>query len=120
MENNGGFASVRSPLLKWNLDDYSGIALRVRGDGKTYGFILRCAGVARLRWQAAFYTEPDLWETVYVPFTRFIPHRFGTHVWGAPPLNVSTITSCGLIISDEQVGPFQLEIAWIAAYPMTK
>ncbi|MFW5691600.1 MAG: CIA30 family protein [Chloroflexota bacterium] len=117
-ENNGGFASVRSPSVDLDLGGADGISLHVKGDGKRYGFILRCADVPRIRYQIAFFSEPDLWEVVHLPFSRFKPKRLGSLVWGAPPLNPRAITNCGLIISEGQYGPFELHIAWVAAYPM--
>ena len=32
LENNGGFASIRSGPRRWDLDAYSGIAMRFRGE----------------------------------------------------------------------------------------
>ena len=36
LENNGGFASVRSPRMQDSLGNFEGIVFRVRGDGKRY------------------------------------------------------------------------------------
>jgi len=34
-----------------------------------------------------------------------------------PPLDPGKVTSVGLLISEKQGGPFQLEVAWIKAAP---
>ena len=40
-ENNGGFSSVRSQAVVHDLSAFEGLVLRVRGDGKRYGFRLK-------------------------------------------------------------------------------
>ncbi len=116
LENNGGFASVRSPDVAFDLHEYTGVRLRVRGDGKRYGFILRSALTMSVRYQAEFDAPADQWATVSLPFAAFRPKVFGMTLPLAPPLNRRRITSCGLIISDKQAGPFRLVVAHIAAY----
>jgi NADH dehydrogenase [ubiquinone] 1 alpha subcomplex assembly factor 1 len=118
LENNGGFASMRSPDNLYDLGGKDGLSIRCRGDGKRYGLILRCKSETRLRYQMHFHTEPDLWETVHLAFSRFKPKRLGAFVWGAPPLDPAQIVSVGLIISEGQDGKFALEMEWIAAYPI--
>lgn len=118
LENNGGFASVMSPNVRFDLSNASGIALHIYGDGKTYGFVIRCANNMRIRYQTRFDTEPNMWETVYLPFSRFQPMIFGTILAGAPPMNLSYVSNCGLIITEKQFGEFNLEMAWIASYPI--
>ena len=62
LENNGGFASVRSRPAEHPLAGFEGVALRVRGDGKTYKMRLRATetfdGVS---YQASFATQPGRW-----------------------------------------------------------
>ncbi|MCX7876956.1 MAG: CIA30 family protein [Melioribacteraceae bacterium] len=36
LKNNGGFASLRSPIKNYNFNDYSGLEIRIKGDGKIY------------------------------------------------------------------------------------
>jgi NADH dehydrogenase [ubiquinone] 1 alpha subcomplex assembly factor 1 len=36
LENNGGFASIRTFPTDYNLSGFDGISIRVRGDGKKY------------------------------------------------------------------------------------
>jgi Complex I intermediate-associated protein 30 (CIA30) len=74
--NSGGFASVRTrnfdPAI--DLSAYEGIALRVKGDGNRYKFMLRTES----RWDGvahchSFDTIADTWITVRIPFSEFIP-----------------------------------------------
>ena len=56
------------------------------------------------------------WATISIPFSAFQPKVFGMTLPLAPPLHRQRITSCGLIISDKQAGPFQLTVESIGAY----
>src|SRR5690606_39501342 len=44
LENNGGFASVRSGAIEQDLGKTHGVVVRVRGDGKTYQFRIWTTG----------------------------------------------------------------------------
>jgi NADH dehydrogenase [ubiquinone] 1 alpha subcomplex assembly factor 1 len=117
LENNGGFASVRSGAGQYRLDGYDGITLTVRSDGRRYGFNLRLATILpALRFEAKFPTTPGRWETVVIPFNQFRAKIYGSRVPGAPRLNPRRIRSFGLIISDKQQGPFRLEVASIGSF----
>ncbi len=116
LENNGGFASISSSNVSFDLRFCNGIAMHLRGDGKRYAFILRNRN-QRPRYKGNFMTEPNTWETVYLPFERFIPKVFGMTLPVAPAFDRGEISGCGLMIADQQEGPFMLEIGWIAAYP---
>jgi monofunctional biosynthetic peptidoglycan transglycosylase len=117
LENRGGFASVRSFPAALSLNNYSGLRLRVRGDGKTYRLRLRTDD----RWDgvvydASFQTQADRWIEVDVSFARFVPRFRGRRVTQAPALEPSNIQQVGFLISDKQEGPFRLEVDWIKAF----
>ncbi len=117
LENNGGFASVRSGAGRWDLAGFDGIILRVRGDGKRYGFNIRLSELfLPLRYELTFDTEPDRWQRVTLPFEAMRAMAFGTPLPLAPDLNPRRIRSFGFIIADAQAGPFRLEISAISAY----
>lgn len=116
LENNGGFASVRSPELAGGLAGFSGVRLRVRGDGRRYALTVRVANLpAPLRYQAEFDTAAGQWQTVTVPFGALRGKVFGSSV-PAPPLPARWVRQVGFIISDKQAGPFRLEVAWVDVY----
>lgn len=116
LENNGGFASVRSRARQRDLSAYRGIALRVRGDGGRYKVNIKTdSRFDGLQYRHAFETTADEWQTVYLPFREFVPSFRGRIVPDAPPMDLSRITSLGLMISDKQAGPFRLEVQSIWA-----
>jgi len=113
LENNGGFASIRSNSAIYNLGKYSGIKLRLRGDGKTYKLSLRTDlffdGVS---YQADFTTRQDTWQEISLPFEDFTATHHGVKLTTIAPMDTTKVESFGLFIADQQEGPFQLEIAW--------
>ncbi len=116
LENNGGFASIRSQPGRHDLGGYRGVVLQVRGDGKRYKVNLRTDGALDgVQYQASF-IAPVTWSEVELPFESFVPRFRGRPVPDAPPLDPSRIATFGLLISDRQEGAFTLDIAWMGAY----
>lgn len=117
LDNNGGFAAVRSFGLDraQDISAFNAIQLRVLGDGKVYGFTLTTGSAPNLLYQARFRTTAGEWQTITLPFADFEPSRFGFRPPGAPALNASDIRVFGFIISDKQAGQFQLGVDWIKA-----
>lgn len=127
--NSGGFASVRTrnldPVL--NLAGYTGIQLRVKGDGQRYKFLLRSDD----KWDSVAYsysfdTVADQWMTVQIPFADLIPVFRAKTVPNAGAIDASHICSLQLMLSkfeyDGSLNPtftpgrFELQVESIAAY----
>ncbi len=116
LENNGGFASVRSSPVRHALDGAEAFVLRVRGDGRRYTFLAKTGtGVNAPNYQAGFTTTRGLWEEHRLPCSALVPTFRGRIVPDVPPLNPGKVISVGLLIADRQEGPFTLELAWIKA-----
>ena len=116
LENNGGFASVRSAPVSENLTGLTAFVLRVRGDGRRYKFSVRTgAGFDTPLYQCSFTTTPGQWEEHRLAFGDFVPTFRGRVLTDVPPLNPAKVNSVGFLISDKQAGPFRLEIGWIKA-----
>jgi monofunctional biosynthetic peptidoglycan transglycosylase len=113
LDRGGGFASVRSPQQSWDLNGFSGLLLRAKGDGKRYKLTVY-TDASGISYRYPFEAEDD-WETYFAPFDAFTPMRRGREVPDAPPLDPSTISTVGFLISDKQAGPFRLELRWIQA-----
>jgi monofunctional biosynthetic peptidoglycan transglycosylase len=116
LENNGGFASIRSQWADYDLSAYEGIALRVRGDGKVYQFRVRTEATGtELAYTALFETENDAWKEIYIPFSKMVPVYRGAVVPGAPAIDPASIRSFGLMLANKQQGDFLLEVDLIGA-----
>lgn len=117
LENNGGFASVRGVVPAGAMESHRGLALRVRGDGRTYQVRLRTNrrfdGVA---YMAEFGTQADTWQTIEIPFESFEATYRGRKPRGAPDLMPGQIEQMGLLIGDKVEGPFRLDVEWIRPF----
>jgi monofunctional biosynthetic peptidoglycan transglycosylase len=120
LENNGGFASVRSLPRRTDLTGCGSFVIRLRGDGQRYKFTVRTdSKFDSPLYQLAFATQKGEWEELRLPFDRFVPTFRGRVLNDVPPLNPAQITSVGFLISDKQDGPFRLEISSVKAAPAT-
>lgn len=116
LENNGGFASVRSARVDGDLGDLDAFVVRVRGDGRRYKFTARTeSGFDTPIYQCSFETKPGEWVEHRLAFKDFVPTFRGRVLTDVPPLNPAKLISVGFIIADKQNGAFRLEIAWIKA-----
>ena len=114
LENNGGFASVRTAVPDAALAGASRIVLRVRGDGRRYQLRLRHGRrFDGISYTASFETTADDWSTVTLPLGTFEPTFRGYRPRNAEPLDPPRVGQVGIMLSDGQEGPFRLEIDWI-------
>lgn len=117
LENNGGFATVRSEARDRGLAGFDGVTLRVRGDGRRYGFT---ALESDRRWNVRafrkeFTTRAGEWIEVDIPFEELELRIMGRTVRGVriPPAEIKSLS---FMIADKNTEPFALEIDWIKAY----
>lgn len=115
LENNGGFASVRTTGRVYDFRGVTALVLRVKGDGRTYQ--LRLATDARIRrsaiaYGAEFQTAAGQWTDVRVPLASLVPTFRGRTLTG-PPLDQSRVEEIRLLIGDDREGPFALVVDWI-------
>jgi len=114
LENNGGFASVRSRPRALGLQTGDTLVARVRGDGREYQVNLYTAErMMAFSYRAALKTRPGEWIEVAIPLDRFAATSFGRVLRGAGPVDPRSVTSIGFLLAEKTPGPFALEVAWI-------
>ena len=117
LENNGGFASLRSPIDDYDFSDYEGFLLKIKGDGKTYNLSFRSTKYfTGYNYTQKFQTEKDSWQIVSLPFKDFNLKYYGKEISSFKPPDQSNIKQLSILISDKQQGPFRIEIEWIGLY----
>jgi monofunctional biosynthetic peptidoglycan transglycosylase len=117
LENNGGFASLRSPIDDYDFSDYEGFLLKIKGDGKTYNLSFRSTKYfTGYNYTQKFQTEKDKWQTINLPFNYFKLKYYGREVTDSELPDKSSIKQLSILISDKQQGPFRIEIEWIGLY----
>jgi NADH dehydrogenase [ubiquinone] 1 alpha subcomplex assembly factor 1 len=116
LENNGGFASVRTLPRPLECAEATALVVRVRGDGRRYKFTARTDGrFDGVNYQHPFDTRADEWQEHRLPLSGFIATRRGRTLPEEPVLRAASLVSLGFLIADQQAGPFALEIEWIKA-----
>jgi len=113
LENGGGFASVRREPngFEPTLADAQGIALTVRGDGRTYQLRLKSTSLGNASaYRVKFTPSQDAWETLHFSWDAFEAVRRGTLLSDAPAVTPSEIHQVGFLIADRTAGPFCLQI----------
>ena len=113
LENNGGFASVRSRGTNLGLKKGDSIVARVRGDGRQYSMNLYVPrGFGRYSFRQSFKTNKGQWSEVTLPIDTFVATYRG-RVFSKEKLNPAQVNGLGILLGDKQAGPFMLEIEWV-------
>ncbi len=118
LENNGGFASVRTKPTDLDINAGDTIVVRVKGDGREY--VLNIYTKSRrmaFSYRAPLPTTKDEWTEVSLPLGEFIPTAFGRRVQGMGPVEPDQINGLGFMLSDKKPGPFKLEVGWVKITP---
>jgi NADH dehydrogenase [ubiquinone] 1 alpha subcomplex assembly factor 1 len=115
LENNGGFASVRTKPMELDLEASDAIVVRVKGDGREY--VLNLYTTSRrmaLSYRAPLRTMKDEWVEVRIPLEDFIPTAFGRRVQGMGPVEPSQINGLGFMLADKNPGTFRMQVEWVS------
>lgn len=97
------------------------------GDGKRLKCVLRCEAYwDGVGYTASFDTKPGEWQTIRLPWSKFVPVFRARTVDDAPPLDTKSLVSVQLMISKFeydgslnptfQEGPFKYPVQRIGAY----
>jgi len=117
LENNGGFVSLRSPEGSVDLGRKKGLKIRMKGDGRNYGFTMRDVTYFNgISYTYYWPTKPGEWMEVEVPFSKIEGCYFGKPDPRVKPFAPETIKEVGVILYDGNAGAFDVEIDWIDVY----
>lgn len=106
LENNGGFASMRS-AVRFSQGTQL-IELLAKGDGKRYKLILRTELAPRVTYAADFIAQTT-WQTYQFPLSQF-KATFRGQTIQAPILSFSDVIEIGILISNSQAGSFAIQL----------
>jgi monofunctional biosynthetic peptidoglycan transglycosylase len=114
LENNGGFASVRSKAKKLGLEKGDVLVARVRGDGREYSMNLYVPRpLIAFSYRSTVQTKKDEWIEVKLPLDKFEATSFGKVVKDAGPVDPQEVNGLGFLLGDKKAGRFKLEVEWI-------
>ena len=111
LENNGGFASVRTKAKKLGLEKGDTVVAKVRGDGREYTLNLYLnKPLIAFSYRATVQTKKDEWIEVRVPLEKFEATSFGRVVKDAGAVKPEEVNALGFMLSDKKAGAFKMEI----------
>ena len=109
LENNGGFASVRSIPTKLALKKNDSISFQAKGDGREYTINLYTnKRLTAFSYRQAFQTKKGEWLDLSFPLSKFVATSFGRNIPNSPPVNSEEIESIGFMLGDKKSGTFEI------------
>ena len=114
LENNGGFASVRTKPTELNIKAGDTLVVRVKGDGREY--VLNIYTKSRqmaFSYRSPLPTTKDEWREVEIPLADLIPTAFGRRVQGMGAVEPDQINGLGFMLSDKKPGKFMMQVEWV-------
>ena len=117
LENNGGFASLRSPVKDYNFSEFTGLELKLKTDGKLYSISMKeTSYFTGYFYTKSFETKKDEWIVVQIPFDQLKLYYFGQETKSNKKIPLDKIKEISLLIGDKQSGEFKAEIDYIKLY----
>ena len=117
LQNNGGFASLRSPVKVYNFSEFTGLELKLKTDGKRYSISMKeTSYFTGYFYTTSFETKADEWMTIKLPFDQFKLYYFGKRLSSNSNIPLDKIKEISFLIGDKQEGNFIAEIDYIKLY----
>lgn len=115
LENRGGFASIRTPYEKYNLNGYTQVSIRYRSTGQAFAVTLNNNRRFYLpRFKHTLPNTDGQWSEVSLRFDDFKKMRFSEELGGGPSSSeLKKIIRLGIISNDKVAGPFTLEVDYL-------
>jgi NADH dehydrogenase [ubiquinone] 1 alpha subcomplex assembly factor 1 len=115
LENNGGFASLRSPWGKFDYSNYTKMTMRFKGTNRKFAVTMATSPrFYEPNFKYFFEPNPDEWQTLTFNLEDFKTHQMGRST-GEKITNedLAKIIRLGIILYDKKAGDFELEIDYI-------
>lgn len=117
LENNGGFASVRSPWGQYDLSEAEGIKMKVKGDGRKYTVMLEPTNQWYLPTYVVDVKTSKKWKTIDIPMSELRYSQVGRRMDQKPTAeDLAQVKRIGFILFDKQSGPYTLEVESLEFY----
>lgn len=114
LENNGGFASIRTAPKSFKTGPFDKVIIRVKGDGNTYKFRIRPSGnFDGIVYSLDFPTTKNEWIEIPLSTEDFQPTFRGRIYPEYGTLKTEDLQQIGFLIAGKQAGKFKLEVDWI-------
>ncbi|WP_339883109.1 CIA30 family protein [Polaribacter vadi] len=111
LENNGGFSSLRYRFDKINVEKFSKVILKIKGDGKKYQFRVKDNFQNYYSYIQTFETSKE-WEFVEINLSDMYPAFRGRNL-DMSNFSSNEIEEIALLIGNKKEESFRLEISKI-------
>ncbi len=111
LDNNGGFSSLRYQFDKINVENFSKVILKIKGDGKKYQFRVKDNSQNYYSYVQTFETSND-WELVEISLSEMYPAFRGRKL-DLNDFSSNEIEEIALLIGNKKEESFRLEISKI-------
>ena len=108
LENNGGFSMVQYKFKTLQVENFSKVSIRLKGDGKLYQFRIKTNESDYYSYVSTFNTSGE-WETITIPFANMYPafrgRKLDTENYPGKKMEV-----IAFLIGNKKAESFHLEI----------
>lgn len=117
LENNGGFASLRSPVKNYDFSNFTGLEIKLKTDGKRYSISMKeTSYFTGYFYTTNFETKANEWMTINLSFDQFKLYYFGRRINSNSQIPLDKIKEISFLIGEKQEGDFQALIDYIKLY----
>jgi NADH dehydrogenase [ubiquinone] 1 alpha subcomplex assembly factor 1 len=115
VDNNGGFASIRTPFSGFDLSGFKQVTIRYRSTGQQFAMSLsNYKRFYKPKYKQALPNTNNEWSTLTLKLDEFYKVRLGTKLEGAPSQeDLAEVIRLGLISDEKKASAFQLELDFI-------
>lgn len=115
LENNGGFASLRTDYQRYDLSPYSSVVIKYRSTGQDFAMTLNnYRRFWRPQFKVALPDTDNQWVEKTLNFSDFKKMRFDEVLGGGPSTKeLSNVIRLGFISNEKKASPYVFEVASI-------
>ena len=112
LDNNGGFASIRTPFSGFDLSGFTQVTIRYRSTGQEFAFSLsNYKRFYKPKYKQVLPTTNNEWSTLTLKLNEFYKVRLGTLLEGSPSHeDLAEVIRLGLISNEKKASGFSLEL----------
>jgi len=116
LDNNGGFASLRSPRDIYNLEAFTVMTIRYKSTDRDFAVVLESHNQYYMPYHKQICkSNTDGWSTSEFLLTEFKEYRLGEETGNViKSKSLREIRRFGIVINDKAAGPFRIEVDYIS------
>lgn len=109
LENNGGFSSLRYRFKEINIEGFTNVVIRIKGDGNKYQFRVKDNNDNYYSYIFTFSTKKNDWQNIVIPLKEMFPAFRGRKL-DMDNFSANKIEQIAFLIGNKKAQDFKLEI----------